>query len=188
LNADQRRPACPDVKKGEAMSMMLAEEMTAFSTIAGRNTNALHLALNTVRGIFLGQPMRAFTDRARVSAVAVSAHLLTSLIIADPDSCIRAGAQLTGYLRDPDIISSLAHPSHLNPTHPVWAIYNEFIDNTIADEPTEAVAPTYNDIPGFTDETIVSGIGYAVANLVQMRMGVTDESIDDFTDTYSALL
>jgi hypothetical protein len=180
VNADQRRPACPDVKKGEAMSMMLAEEMTAFSTIAGRDTNALHLALNTVRGIFLEQPIRAFTDRARVSAVAVSAHLLTSLIIADPDSCIRAGAQLTGYLRDPDIMSSLAHP--------VWAIYNEFIDNTIADEPTEAVAATYNDIPGFTDETIVSGIGYAVANLVQMRMGVTDESIDDFTDTYSALL
>ncbi|WIE81187.1 hypothetical protein [Curtobacterium sp. MCSS17_016] len=168
------------------MSMMLAEEMTAFSTNAGRN--ALHLALETVRDIFLGHPVGVFADRARVSAVAVSAHLLASLIIADPDSYIRAGAQLTGYLRDPDIMSSLAHPIHLNPTHPVWAIYNEFIDNTIADEPAQVAAPTYNDIPGFTDETIVSGIGYAVANLVQMRMGVTDESIDDFTDTYGALL
>lgn len=170
------------------MSLMLATDTTAFGVPAAHRSNALQLALDTVRDIFLGEPVRAFTNRARVSAIAVSGHLLASLLITDPDSCIRTGTQLTGYLRDPDIMTSLALPAHQNLTHPVWAIYTEFVNNTIADEPAEPHVPTYNDIPGYTDETIVAGIGYAVANLVQMRMGVTDEDIDEFTDTYSALL
>ncbi len=170
------------------MSMMLATDVEALGTAVSHNVNALHLALETVRSVFLGEPIRAFTNRAQVSAIAVSSHLLASVIIADPDSYMPARPQLAGYLRDPDIMDSLAHPSHTNPTHPVWAIYNEFVDHTIADEPSTTAAPAYNDIPGYTDETIVAGLGYAVANVVQLRMGVTDENIDDFTDAYGSLL
>lgn len=170
------------------MSLLHATQTHPFRSSTTRTTNALHLALEAVRGTFTGRPAHATTDRFLVSAIAVSSHLLASLIIADPASCIEPGEQLNGYLRDPDIMSSLAHTSHLFPTHPVWAIYNEFIDNTIADAPAEQAAPIYNDIPGYTDATIIAGIGYAVANLVQLRMGMTEESIDDFIDAYGALL
>ena len=153
---------------------------------AARADTALSAALGVAQHLISGRTIPAFADRVRVSAVAVSAHLLASVIIADPDSFISAGKHLSGYLRDWNIMGTFAHGAQLVQSHPVWAVYREFVSKAIGAD-VGSTEPQYNDIPGYTDETIVTGIGYAVSNLVMLRLGATEETFDEFLDTYSAL-
>jgi len=170
------------------MSMPLMDTTAgALKKPAVRPHNSLKEGLSLVHNVFRGLGHDNVIAASTVSAIALSAQLLANVLVSDVDTVLDAGGHLTDYLRDWDIMNSFARAVHGYVTHPVWAIYREFVDHTVATS-KDPDTTTYSDVPGFTSSVIVTGIAYAVTNIVQLRLGSTEETLDEFLLNFGSLL
>ncbi|WIB65330.1 hypothetical protein [Curtobacterium sp. MCBD17_040] len=94
-------------------------------------------ALQLVENVIQGLSHQPLISEAGVNALAVSAHLLARVVLADHNSLLGAPCSIDRYLRDWATMSETASDEHCTEEHPVWAIYRQFIDNAITGTPSE---------------------------------------------------